>query len=72
MLLPLFPSEVFFVIWTTNSMEILVLIFLTWQFDGKLAFKIAFLNDQDTLEISPSHFWFRMSRLPFREVRSRR
>ena len=39
-------------------MEISVLKFQTWQFDGNPAFlKIAFLNDQNTVEISPSHFW---------------
>ena len=37
-------------------MEISVLEFQTWQFDANPHFKIAFLNDQNTLEISPSHF----------------
>ena len=39
-------------------MEISVLKFQACQFDEKPAFKIAFLNDQNTLVISPSHFWF--------------
>ena len=37
-------------------MEISVLKFHTWQFDGNWLFQIAFLNDQNTLERSPSHF----------------
>ena len=38
-------------------MEFSVLKFQTWQFGGKPLFKIAILNDQNTFEISPSHFW---------------
>ena len=38
-------------------MEISVLKYQAWQFDEKTFFKIAFLNDQNTLVISPSHFW---------------
>ena len=34
-----------------------VLKFQAWQFDEKSAYKIAFLNDQNTLVISPSNFW---------------
>ena len=37
-------------------MYIAVLELQAWQFDEKPTFKIAFLNDQNTLVISPSHF----------------
>ena len=35
-----------------------------------LVFRIAFLNDQNTLVINSSHFGCHMSRLPFRAVGS--
>ena len=51
-------------------MEISVLIFKLGNLMENPLFKIAFLNDQNTLEISPSLVV--TSRLPFRAVGSRR
>ena len=56
-----FPANNTLVIRCNNidfPMEISVLKFQTWQFDGKPAFYDFFLNDQNTLEMSSSHSWF--------------